>query len=261
MAETDLPLPQTYIDAVKGFEGFTPKAAWDVNNFRNGYGTNARYPGETIDKVEATNRLHSELGKAAGLVDARFPDLPEGHRAALTSLTFNAGPAWMNQGLGAAVGAGDWDTAKRLFTGYNHSAGQVNPGLTNRRNSEVTWLSGAVPGPGAMPAGAAKVVAGLDPTVANVSPEGIGEPRAAPGGAVVSTASAVPSTAVANAQTLVDREKQLETDKQSKAMMALAQQLMAGSVAPKVAPMQLAPGNTGPLRPLPLDLPRFGQQS
>jgi hypothetical protein len=43
-------------------------------------------------------------------------------------------------------------------------------------------------------------------------------------------------------------------------MMALAQQLMAASAAPKANFMQLAPGNTGPLRPLPLDLPRFGQQ-
>jgi lysozyme len=229
-----LPLPQPYIDAVKGFEGFTPKATWDVNNLRNGYGTNARYPGEVIDQTEATNRLHSELGKAAGLVDAQFPNLPDGHRAALTSLTFNAGPGWMKSGLGAAVGSGDWDTAKRLFTSYNKSAGQVLPGLADRRNSEVSWMSGATPGPGSapMPASAAKVIAGLP---AGPMPDG-------------TTLDMLP------------KQGDDTTKKNSAAMMALAQQLMAAGQAPKANFMQLAPANTGPLRPLPLDLPRFGQQ-
>jgi hypothetical protein len=115
-------------------------------------------------------------------------------------------------------------------------------------------------GPPTLPAGAAKVAAGLDPTVANVSPEGTEEPAPAAASAVASAAPAA-SAAVANAQKLVDADKQAEGEKQSKGMMALAQQLLAASAAPKVAPMQLAPGNTGPLRPLPLDLPRFGQQS
>jgi len=266
----NLPIPQPYIDAVKGFEGFTPKASWDVNNYRNGYGTNALHPGEVIDQAEATSRLHDELGKAAGLVDAKYPDLPEGHRAALTSLTFNAGSRWMNQGLGAAVGAGDWDTAQRLFKGYNHSAGQVLPGLTNRRNSEASWLGGAVPGPGSAPPGAQKVIAGLgvpglDPTVANVSPEGVGEARAPAAMSAVASAaapgvqSASNADVIAKAQKALDAEKETAGERQSKGMMALAQQLLSASQAPKANFMQLAPANTGPVRPLPLNLPPFPQ--
>jgi lysozyme len=148
---SNLPLPQPYIDAIKGFEGFTPKAQWDYSQHSNGYGTRALYPGEVIDQQEATDRLHRELGSAASQVDARYPDLPAGQRAALTSLTYNAGPGWMRSGLGAAVGAGDWDTAGRLFLGYNKAGGQVLPGLANRRAAEATWLSGAVPGLGAAP--------------------------------------------------------------------------------------------------------------
>jgi hypothetical protein len=120
-------------------------------------------------------------------------------------------------------------------------------------------------GPPALPAGAAKVVAGLDPTVANASPEGIEEPRAPPAagstGAVAARAPADASATVATAQKALDAEKQSEGDKQSKALMALAQQLLAASAAPKANFMQLAPDNTGPLRPLPLNLPRLGQQS
>jgi hypothetical protein len=121
-------------------------------------------------------------------------------------------------------------------------------------------------GPPELPAGAAKVVAGLDPTVANVSPEGVGEARpvavasAAPPAAGAPVASGQGAT-IAAAQKALDAEKQAEGDKQSKGMMALAQQLLAASAAPKAQFMQLAPANTGPVRPLPLDLPRFGQQS
>jgi hypothetical protein len=92
-------------------------------------------------------------------------------------------------------------------------------------------------GPPALPAGVAKVAAGLDPTVANAGPEGETEPapvatRAGAGaGAVGSAAPAVPSTAVANAQKLVNADKQAEGDKQSKGMMALAQQLLAASAS------------------------------
>lgn len=162
----DLPLPQPYIDAIKGFEGFTPKAQWDYAQNSNGYGTKALYPGEVINQTEAIDRLHRELGNAAAQVDKRFPDLPEGHRAALTSLTYNAGPGWMNGGLGAAVGAGDWDTAQRLFTGYNHAGGQVLPGLTARRNAEAGWFAGA-PAP---PAG------GVAPAVALAQAQPVTQP-------------------------------------------------------------------------------------
>ena len=240
-----LPLPQTYIDAIKGFEGFTPKAQWDVNNHRNGYGTNARYPGETIDQNEATARLHSELGKAAGMVDAQFPNLPEGQRAALTSLTFNAGPGWMKSGLGAAVGSGDMDTANRLFTQYNKSAGEVNPGLVNRRNSEVTWMGGATPGPGSALPGAQAIAAGIGaPAVAGPMPDGSTLQDALD-----------PAKRIAAAQKALGAENETVAQKNSKAMLALGQQLMTAGQAPKAnfAPLQQV--STAPVHPLPIQLP------
>jgi D-alanyl-D-alanine carboxypeptidase len=96
---------------------------------------------------------------------------------------------------------------------------------------------------GPMPAGAAKVVAGL--------PTG-----PTPNGTTLDVAS---DPAAAKAQKLLDAEKQAEGDKQSKEMTALARQLMAAGQAPKANFMQLQPANTGPVRPLPLDLPRLGQ--
>lgn len=139
----DSSLDDAYLDAIKGFEGYSPRAQWDYAQHTNGYGTRAAYPGEVIDRDTAEQRFKTEISKAASSVDAAFPQLPEGARAALTSLTYNAGPGWINGGLGKAVSSGDWGTARDLFLQYNHAGGQVLPGLTNRRAQEAAWLTGA----------------------------------------------------------------------------------------------------------------------
>src|SRR5262245_44842139 len=98
-----MPLNPKYLDAIKDLEGFAPTASWDYQQYTNGYGTRARFPGERIDRDEADRRFMGEIGNAASYVDSAFPGLAEGPRAALTSLTFNAGPAWINSGLGNAI--------------------------------------------------------------------------------------------------------------------------------------------------------------
>jgi lysozyme len=142
MADTPS-LGDSYLNAIKGFEGYSPQASWDYAQYTNGYGTKAAHPGEKIDRDTAEQRFQSEIGNAASQVDKAFPQLPEGARAALTSLTFNAGPGWINGGLGNAVRQGDWGTASSMFRQYNHAGGQVLPGLTARRNQEAAWLTGA----------------------------------------------------------------------------------------------------------------------
>jgi GH24 family phage-related lysozyme (muramidase) len=134
----DLP----YLDAIKRFEGYNPRAQWDYAQYTSGYGTRAKHPGEVIDRATAEQRFGDEIGNAAGLVDQRFPGLPEGPRAALTSLTFNAGPGWADKGLGRAVSAGDWDTARNLFSQYVKAGGKTLPGLVDRRNQEASWFTG-----------------------------------------------------------------------------------------------------------------------
>lgn len=128
------------VDAVKRFEGFVPAASWDYKQYTNGYGTRATAPGETIDRATAEQRLQDELLKAQAAAMAVNPNAPPGVQNALTSLTFNAGPGWAKSGLGDAVRAGDWDTAKQHFVQYNKAGGQVNPGLVSRRAAEAAWF-------------------------------------------------------------------------------------------------------------------------
>lgn len=136
---------QPYANAIKAFEGFSPRASWDYKQSSNGFGTRAKYPGEVVDRPTADARFDDEMGKAANIVNAFAPTAPDGTKAALTSLTYNAGDDWTKSGLGNAVKTGNWDEAKRLFVQYNRAGGKVLPGLADRRNAEVSWLGGQAP--------------------------------------------------------------------------------------------------------------------
>lgn len=130
----------SYLDAIKQFEGYAAKARWDYAQNTNGYGTRARFAGEAIDQAEAERRFSAEIKKAADFVDKFAPGLDDGSKAALTSLTYNAGTAWAQSGLGQAVASGDLDTARSLFLQYNKAGGTTLDGLVQRRLQEVAWF-------------------------------------------------------------------------------------------------------------------------
>lgn len=129
-----------YLDAIRNFEGFTPKAQWDYAQNSNGYGTRAQFPGEVIDRVEAERRFKAEIAEARSVVEKTAPHVDEGTKAALTSLTYNAGSAWVGSGLGEAVKRGDLDAAREIFQKYNKAGGEVLPGLVSRRSQEALWI-------------------------------------------------------------------------------------------------------------------------
>ena len=133
-------LDKPYLDAIKGFEGFAPRAHWDFAQYTNGFGTRARSSSEVVDAAEADRRFRAELSEAMNLVDGFAPGLNEGARAALTSLTFNAGAAWMRGSLGRAIERGDLAAAQGIFLQYDKAGGQTLPGLQARRAQEAAWL-------------------------------------------------------------------------------------------------------------------------
>lgn len=154
-------LDQQFIDQMKGFEGFRESPYWDHKQYSSGYGTKANSPDEVIDRATADQRLKVALDQAAAHVDAVNPNLPAGARAALISLTYNAGPGWASAGLGDLVRNGDLQGAQARLLEYNKASGEVSPGLVKRRAAEAAWfgLGGptqaaltAAPAPAAAPA-------------------------------------------------------------------------------------------------------------
>lgn len=136
-----------FLDRIKTFEGFTREAKWDYAQYSNGYGTKAAYMGEVIDQAEADRRFRDELNKAGELVDKFAPGLDPGSRAALVSLTFNAGTKWMRSGLGEAVKNGAMGDAKQIFLQYTKAGGVDLPGLISRRLEEAAWFQTDSRGP------------------------------------------------------------------------------------------------------------------
>lgn len=139
-------LGDQYDTAIKGFEGFAPRASWDYKQNSVGWGTRARAPNETIDQAEAQRRYDEEIAKAHGIVKSFAPNVDHGTAAALTSLTFNAGDDWTRSGLGNAIKTGDLDRARASFLQYVNAGGQPLDGLRKRRAAEVAWIgSGGQP--------------------------------------------------------------------------------------------------------------------
>jgi GH24 family phage-related lysozyme (muramidase) len=132
---------QGLVNFIKKAEGFTAKAKWDYKQYSIGYGTKATSANEVITEAEAEARLTVEIAKAYALVKPIIPaGTPVGIVQALVDLTYNAGPGWETQSLGAAVKAAKWDTVKADILQYNHAGGVVNDVLTKRREAEVSWF-------------------------------------------------------------------------------------------------------------------------
>ena len=128
------------MNAIKRFEGFAARSHWDYAQNTNGFGTRAQFPGEVIDHAEAEKRFRSEIAAAHRIVEKFAPNLDEGSKAALTSLTFNAGAAWTRSGLGEAIKSGDIATARNIFLEYNKAGGETLTGLVARRSVEAAWF-------------------------------------------------------------------------------------------------------------------------
>jgi lysozyme len=159
---------QSYLTAIKTFEGFTPQAKWDYAQHSNGYGTKALYPGEAISPEEAERRFAAEIGIARGIVEKHASGWDEGTKAALTSLTFNAGTRWISSGLGDAVRKGDIEGVRERFVQYSKAQGEELPGLVKRRLAELDWIGGGISGTpgGTGPAVQAAAFAGPAPALA-----------------------------------------------------------------------------------------------
>lgn len=140
-----LPSPAPVVDEalvakIKLFEGFSAKAYGDFKQFSIGYGTKATSSTETITEPEADLALRHELAQAEASVEAFAPNAPKGVKQALADLTYNAGTAWHSAGLGTHIKAADYTAAKTSLLQYNHAGGEVNAGLTTRREAEVSWF-------------------------------------------------------------------------------------------------------------------------
>ncbi len=138
-------ISQLCIDLIKSFEGFHARAYWDYRQYSNGYGTRARFAGETISREEAEQRLQNEVASFDAALSRRItnPNLNQQQWAALISAAYNLGTGNLSKhGIIDAVNRGDIATATSQLNKLVHAGGKVLGGLVKRRNQECALLSG-----------------------------------------------------------------------------------------------------------------------
>lgn len=128
------------IQLVKGLEGFIPRAYSDYKQTSVGYGTRAKYPGESLNTAQADARLREELSMHASRIDVAAKDagfkLTPKQRAALISFDFNTG-----RGAALMETSDDMDEVKRRMGLYVKAGGKKLSGLVNRRKKELEYFS------------------------------------------------------------------------------------------------------------------------
>ena len=123
---------------LKELEGFTPAARWDVNAYRNGYGTPAR-EGEKISPEDAERRALKTLRKVREKLLRRYGCLTDRQSWALSLTAYNVGG--FGERLDAAARSADNEALAAAMSLYVKSQGVMLPGLETRRAKEIEFLT------------------------------------------------------------------------------------------------------------------------
>ncbi len=130
---------------VSDWEGYYPKAKLCPGGeltIGRGHTKNVKW-GQTTTPQEADAFLKEDLDEAALMVQNRVTrKLTQKQFDALTSFTFNLGPAWMYNGsrLFAAIEKGDFEKANEIMKQYKKADGRTLKGLVDRRIVEAGML-------------------------------------------------------------------------------------------------------------------------
>lgn len=145
---------QEGLDIVRTFEGFRPKAYYDLGGKKGkltvGYGfTNYDIPelkpGYTIDQKRAEELLPNLINRKYGpsvQQNVKVP-LTDQQYSALTSLVYNIGPTNFSKStLLKKLNSGDYDGAASEFGKWIYAGGQPATGLVRRRAAEQALFKG-----------------------------------------------------------------------------------------------------------------------
>ena len=144
------------LDLIRGFEGFSSKAYWDVNAHRAGYGSDAITDaggnvrsvnsGDTVSREDAerdlSRRINSEFVPIAqrAIGADRFNSFSEGQKAAVTSIAYNYGK--VPSRILSALKTGTPEEAAAAIRSLENDNDGVN---SSRRNKEADLFGAQQP--------------------------------------------------------------------------------------------------------------------
>jgi lysozyme len=131
---------------LEALEGFRANAYLDSGGVPTiGYGwTVGVKMGDTCTQEEAEEWLIREVQKIAGFLENCVKvSLKQSQVDALASFIYNVGRgAFMNSTMLKMLNKGEFEGAANEFGKWNHVAGKVNEGLSNRRRAERILFKG-----------------------------------------------------------------------------------------------------------------------
>jgi lysozyme len=133
-------------DFIASHEGLSLSAYWDAIGevWTIGYGHAGSHPGATLKDEQAARTLLLQDMQQFERAVLEYIDgvvLNQNQLAALVSFEFNTG-AGPSSGVWAHLHEGDFEGAMSVLKTWDHDgAGNVIPGLENRRNDEVALFN------------------------------------------------------------------------------------------------------------------------
>lgn len=142
-AESTMSSSEDAISLIKKFEGFHPKAYWDVSQWTIGYGTNGS-AGQVITEAQADAAMREHLAvidqKINQFADRIGRSFSQQQHDALASLSFNCGTGWMNDSgrlRDAVVNGATGNDFLFAMSLWANISSVPDRGLLNRRLSEA----------------------------------------------------------------------------------------------------------------------------
>lgn len=112
---------------------------WDVNDWRNGWGTTAKHKTERITLQEANKRTKEVFDSRYKTIDKRYPSLDRWTKLVVAAFHYNVYN--IGEGLDKSLKAGDKEKIASYMVQYvNDSKGNFRQGLKDRRVEEVKLL-------------------------------------------------------------------------------------------------------------------------
>lgn len=122
---------------LRRWEGLELESYWDVNAYRNGWGTKAK-AGEIISLEEANHRSEKAFLKVRHNIKTKYQNLDPWQVSVVSVMAYNVG----NFGgqLDKALKEGEPKQIAEVMRRYVHSGGKKLQGLVNRRYDETRLL-------------------------------------------------------------------------------------------------------------------------
>lgn len=152
MSMNNLTTDSAGITLITSFEGFSSTPYTDQNGIPTiGYGSTYYQDGtkvtmddSSISQDQAVQILQSYVTKFENIINQHvIVELNQNQFDALVDFTYNIGPGnFVSSTLLHLLNQSEYDQVPAQFMRWNKTGGQVNPGLTRRRQAEINlWNS------------------------------------------------------------------------------------------------------------------------